>query len=231
MTLPAPCQLLIAAALGAALAGCDSQVDPSYPGEAVLRLRGTAVGFAATEVAGTALIAWNSNAGPEVPSGPRTSEGLQARFPSDLTVEVLSQPPNEAFFAVEGETARIAEGYLFLVRAGASSPPAGDDFIGEAFDSVLVYVDGTVQPSTLTASYLGGVLPAGFHLMDRRATADVSDAQQYFADRCASALSAAQNLSPADAQLACKPPRRYQLSPTADDLGTSLIFYRHLGGP
>jgi hypothetical protein len=226
-----PRTLLIGAIAAATLEGCDSQVDPSYPGEAVVRLRGTAVGFGADEVAATAAIVWNSNSGPDVPSGPRTIESLRARFPADLTVEVLALPPREAFFAVEGETARVAEGYLYLVRAGAARPPSGDDFIGQAFDTSLVYVEGVVQPGSLTAKYLGGVLPAGYHLMDWRATAEASEAQRYFADRCALPLAAARNLSLEAAQLACRLQRRYQLSGAARDLDTGLVFYRHLGGP
>jgi hypothetical protein len=226
-----PRTLLIGAVALATLPGCDSQVDPSYPGEAVVRLSGTAVGFGPDEVAGAAIIVWNSNSGPEVPSGPRTVESLRARFPADLTVEVLSRPPQEAFFAVDGETARVAEGYIFLVRAGASRPPSGDDFIGQAFDTALVYVEGVVQPDSVTAKYLGGVLPPGYHLTDWRATADVSEAQRYFADRCAAPLAAARNLSIEAAQLACRLPRRYQLSGAAEDLDTVLVFYAHLGGP
>jgi hypothetical protein len=231
MTLIVPRPLLPAILLGATLLGCEAQVDPSYPGEAMVRLRGTAVGFAADEVAGSAAIVWNSNAGPEVPSGPRSVESLQAHFPADLTVEVLSRPPEQAFFAVEGETARLAEGYIYLVRAGAGRPPVGADFIGQAFDSVLVYVDGTVQPDSLTARYLGGVLPAGYHLADWRATAEVSDAQGYFADRCVGPLAASPGFTLEDAQTACRLPRRYQLSPAAGDLENPLVFFRHLGGP
>lgn len=231
MSLTMPRPLLSAIVLGATLLACEAQVDPSYPGEAMVGLRGTAVGFGADEVAGSAAIVWNSNAGPEVPSGPRSGESLQAHFPADVTVEVLSRPPEEAFFAVEGESARLAEGYIYLVRVGAARPPLGADFIGQAFDSVLMYVDGTVQPDSLTAQYLGGVLPAGYHLVDWRATAEVSDAQRYFADRCVGPLAASSGLTIADAQAACRLPRRYQLSPAAADLATPLVFFRHLGGP
>ena len=223
--------LLLGVLTGAGLAACDSQVDPSYPGTAVIELRGTAIGFGADDAAGSVGIVWNSNAGPDVPSGPTTIASLRARFPSDLTIDVLAPPPEEAFFSVEGEPARVAEGYVYLLRAGAAHPPAGPDFIGQAFDSVLVYVDGILQPGSLAAAYLGGVVPAGYHLADRRATADLSDAQRYFADRCANTLAAARGLSMDEAELACGPPRRYQLSAAADDLATRLIFYRHLGGP
>lgn len=118
-------QLLLGAILGAGLAGCDSQVEPSYPGEPIVELRGTAIGFRTDDAAGSVAIAWNSNAGPEIPSGPVTSESLRAHFTADLTIDVLARPPEAAFFAVEGEGVRIAEGYLYLVRAGAGRPPAG----------------------------------------------------------------------------------------------------------
>jgi hypothetical protein len=196
------------------LLGCDAQVDPSYTGEAMATIRGTTAGFGLDEVADSAAILWNANRGADVPSGPIAPAILHAHLPASLSLIVLSPPPAEAFFAVDGETARVAEGYLHLLRPGAGAAPTIVDFVGVALDVALVYIEGTVEPDGLTAKYLGGVLTPGYHLVRWRATAELSEAQAYFAARCAAESAAGD----------CGLRRRYQLSPSPGDLETPVTF-------
>jgi hypothetical protein len=210
-------------ALLALLAGCDTLVDPSYPGEAMARLRGTIVGFGVEQVGDSAAILWNRNVGPSVPSGPFGLAPLVPSFPSGLTIHVLAPPPEEAYFGVTGENAQIAEAYLYLVRPGTTEPIASLDLVGTAVDSVLVYVRGEVQPGSMTASYLGGVRAPGYHLLDWRATAELTDAQSHFSERCAAEMPGA--------AAACRAKRLYRLVDTPADLDTELVFYRQGGGP
>ncbi len=206
-------------ALCALLLGCDAQVDSSYPGEALARISGTTAGFGLDEVAGSAAILWNANRGPDVPSGPVSAAVLHPHGPAALTFIVISAPPPEAFFAVDGDGGRVAEGYLHLVRAGAGDAPTIDDFVGTAIDFALVYVDGSIAEGSLMAAYLGGVPAPGYHLARWRATAGLSAAQATFADRCAAAWPDAD----------CGASRRYQLLPTAEDLDTAVSFVGHVG--
>jgi hypothetical protein len=216
-------------ALLGVLAGCEPLVDPGYPGEPMARLHGTIVGVDPERVADSVAILWNRNVGPSVPSGPIALAPLHPAFPAALTIDVLAAPPDDAFFAVAGDTARIAEGYLYLVRAGAEPPIETRDFSATAVDFVLVYVDGDVAPGSLTADYLGGVLAPGYHLRDWRATLDLSPAQAYFGARCADAVSDA---GAVDGQVeACRAKRRYRLVDAAADLGTEMVFYPTNGGP
>ncbi len=222
------CGLLVLSSLP--LSGCDAQVDPSYAGEAAARIRGTAVGFDDGETAGAAAILWNRNDGPDVPSGPLESEPLHQSFPSGLGIDVLGKPPAGAFFGFPDEGAAIAEGYLFLVREGVDGAPTVNDLVAAAVDHVLVYVEGRVEPDSLTAAYLGGVRAPGYHLLWWLPTADLTDAQRALASRCADALVAAGSTTPDQAAADCRAPRLYQLTGTAADLATIVPFFRHQGG-
>ncbi len=212
------------------LSGCDAQVDPTYAGEASARIRGTAVGFDDGETAGSAAILWDCNDGPDVPSGPLESEPLHVSFPSGLAIDVLGNPPAGAFFGFPDEGAAIAEGYLFLVREGVERAPTEDDLVATAVNHVLVYVEGVVEPGSMTAAYLGGVRAPGYHLLWWLPTAEPSDPQALLASRCADALVAAGSTTPEEAAARCRAPRLYQLTGTATDLGTVVPFFRHQGG-
>src|SRR5262249_48183973 len=143
------------ALLAGAVGACDAQVDPSYGGEPLVRLRGTAAGFDPGQIRSGSIV-WNRNAGIDVPSGPTVDEPIFLDFPTTITFDVLGTPPEGAFFSVDGETASLAEGYLHLDDGNGA-------IVGTAVDVVLVHVRGTVAPGSLTAGYLGGVRAPGFH--------------------------------------------------------------------
>jgi hypothetical protein len=187
------------------LAACDAQVDAEYPGEPVARVHGTAVGFSPEDVADGAGVRWNTQQGVDLTAGPVTLLPFEATPPAGVTVLVLAAPPEEAYFGFDDGSPRIAEGALFLTR--------GDDRVGVTIDTALVFVDGEVPLGSLAALYLGGMPVPGFHLYDERATAVLSEPQAYFAMRCGGGE-------------ACTQPRLYQLVPTADDLATTVPFFR-----
>jgi len=188
-----------------ALLACDAQVDADYAGEPLVRLHGTAIGFAPADVADGAAVRWNPQRGSDLTSGPRTALPMEAAPPSGLSVLVLGEPPPDAYFAFDAPEPRIAEGALLLTRDGAP--------VGNTIDTVLVYVDGLVAAGSLAADYLGGTPAAGFHLYYLQATEDLGAAQDYLAMRCGGGD-------------ACRDPRRYRLDLTPDDLATSLQFFR-----
>jgi hypothetical protein len=218
----------LAALLLAVVAGCDAQVDGSYPGQAVIRLQGTAIGFGVEEVEAAAIV-WNQNRGHLVPSGPIAAQPMHPVFPAALTISILAPPPDEAYFGVDGETSSIAEGYLHLVGAGAGDDVGVDDFVGAAVDLVLVHVRGEVDPAGLLAAYLGGARSPGFHLLGWRATAELSDAQAYFTERCAEQMVADGILTADVAQSECRFKRLYRLIDSSDGIDTRLQFYPWTG--
>lgn len=187
------------------VAACDAQVDAGYAGQPVARLSGTAAGFGIADVVDAAQVRWNPQRGAELTAGPREALPIESAPPSSLTVLVLAEPPDDAYFGFEGEPARLAEGALFLTGDGA--------VVGEAIDDLLVYVDGEVAPGSLAASYLGDALAPGFHLLDQRATAELTPAQAVLAARCGGGE-------------ACRVPRLYRLVATPADLATEVVFFR-----
>jgi hypothetical protein len=201
--------LLAALALGA----CDAQVAADYPGEPLVRIRGVAIGFDDGQTASAAAVRWNPQRGADLTAGPRQALPLRTRPPAGVTLEVVTAPVEQAYFGFAGEPARIAEGTLFLTH--------GDALVGEAIDFALVHLDGEAAPGSLAAAYLGGALAPGFHLLDVRATAELTPPQAYLAARCREAEG--------EEAAACRASRLYELIPTPDDLDTALPFFVHLG--
>src|SRR5262249_52376652 len=101
-------------------------------------LHGMTAGFGRDEAAASGAIQWNANRDADVPSGPISAALLRGDLPSSLTFIVLSPPPADAFFGVDGDGCRVAEGYLHLVRPQAGPVPVDDDFVGAAIDVALV---------------------------------------------------------------------------------------------
>jgi hypothetical protein len=186
------------------LAACDAQVDGSYAGDALVRLRGVAVGFPADATIDGAAVRWTAQTGAQLDAGPMQPLPLDLA-PSAVIVPIVARPPADAMFGFAGEPARIAEGTLMLTD--------GDAIVGVAIDFALVYVDGDVAAGSLGADYLGGTAAPGFHLCDVRATARLTDAQAYLAAQCGGTA-------------ACIDPRLYRLEPMPDDLRSELQFFR-----
>ena len=187
------------------VAACDAQVDADYAGAPLARVHGTAAGFDQDDVVDAAVVRWNPQRGADLTAGPREALPIESAPPSSLTVLVLAEPPDDAYFGFDGEPARLAEGALFLTHDGA--------VIGEAVDEPLVYVDGEVAPGSLAAAYLGDALAPGFHVLDQRATAELTAPQAVLAARCGGGE-------------ACRVPRLYRLVATPTDLATEVVFFR-----
>jgi len=186
------------------LTACDAQVDTRYAGEPLVRVRGTAIGFSPEDLADGAAVRWNPQRGTDLTVGPMTVLPMEPLPPSGLSVSVVATPPDDAYFGFDGEPA-LAEGALLLTQGGT--------VVGTAIDMRLVFIDGEVAPDSLTAAYLGGALAPGFHLYIARPTAELTDAQAYFAMRCGGGG-------------ACRAPRLYKLVATPSDLATQVQFFR-----
>ncbi|HEV7554216.1 MAG TPA: hypothetical protein VGO00_02110 [Kofleriaceae bacterium] len=186
------------------LAACDAQVDGTYAGEPLVVLHGSAIGFSSGEVTDGAAIRWNTQVGSDLTAGPTDPLPLATRPPSDLTIGIVADPSDDVRFGFDDGT-HIAEGTLFLTD--------GDERVGEAIAMALVYVTGEIAPGSLAAGYLGGMPAPGYHLCDVRATAELTDAQAYFAAKCGS-------------DDACRQSRLYRLAVTSDDLATTLQFFQ-----
>ena len=209
----------------ATLLGCDAQVDFVYSGEPLARLHGVAVGFGEEELGDTVAVMWNANRGYQVPSGPVVLQPLRPSSPSDLGIHLLAPPPDAAFFRLGDGAGDIAEGYLFLLPPDAGDSVEPDDFVGTALGNVVVYVRGEVQPGSLTEEFLGGAWAEGYHVLDWRATAELTASQAELAGRCTDEMVEAGILARAAAETECRRTRLYRLVGTPADLETQLVFY------
>lgn len=204
----------------AGVAACDPLVNVDYAGEPLVRLQGVASilrkDAGTTQVDGAML--W------QVPSAAGvkgfTRVPLRTEFPA-LWLDVVSLPRPEVSFQVASGEPVIAEAYLHVVRRAAGPVVRGDDFVATELGHALVYVGGELAPDGVTASYLGGALEPGFHIVRRSSTSELTAPQRQLVERCATESPGG---PPDRIRASCTAQHLYRLSPTPDDVDTVLRF-------
>ncbi len=171
----APGARLAAALVAAALAGCGAQAEPGYLGEPLVTLTGSvAAGPATASQPVEAAVLWQRGLGLSTEGqvlGARAAVAAGGGF--TLT---LHQPPPEAVrLALAPGEPRLARATAAAVPLGITAPAASG--LGSANDPDtprsygidpahwLVWLEGDAPAGSLTAWWLGGPLPAGFHLV------------------------------------------------------------------
>ena len=212
-------RIAIIAALGA---GCGSLTDAEYAGEPILRLQGVASGprLSRETTAGVqAAVLWQ---GPTAAGAVDfTRLPLHVEFPA-FWIDVLALPHEAAMRQLESSAPAVAEAYLHIVKPGTQTLPRADDFLATDYQHVLVYVADLCSPGSMTASYLGAPLDAGFHVMVRTTVDQLTAPQLLLVEQCVARMS---DTPPARARASCTELHRYQLTPAADDLETTLQFH------
>jgi hypothetical protein len=106
---------MIGSGAGAAVTGCEAQIDGDYRGAPIARLVGRVTSQADALPAEAAIaLAWETEGGAEL-SG--TFVPLEPRFPAEYSIELYQVPPEEHLH-YQSDTAsgmQIAEGSLLLV--------------------------------------------------------------------------------------------------------------------
>jgi hypothetical protein len=158
--------------------GCDPKVDSDYKGEVLTSLRGAVVGEPAPSPDMDQFevhVDWFWYEATDDPSG--TSDELQlvevtAEFPFGFRLDFFEPPA--VLHDVGGIQMNLAE--MYILSAPYPSPEVGGrvPFYAMADRHVLVYLESDVPPGSLAAAFLGGPLPAGFHLMEATQRADCS---------------------------------------------------------
>jgi hypothetical protein len=159
-----------------ALAACDSQVPPSYLGEPLVRLHGTASADDALPPGVSAELHWIIFF-PSIPEDRNhyaagyASLGTRGEFPARIVIEVYNYPleiwlndftrggelPDESMIG-------LAEFRESGEQDDLRSPPGSYWFSFSR--QVLVYVDRDILPGTVSATFVGAALPAGFHVLE-----------------------------------------------------------------
>jgi hypothetical protein len=193
-------RVMRAAVLAVLAIGCDSLAGRDYVGEPMFTMTGS---FASSEVApsdpvtGVALM-WQDARGAGGPGVATTTVPVAIAFPATFRVDVPVPPPDGARFALGGVT--LAEAYVYVVTAGGE--PRGSDRT-----HALVFASAEVAAGTVAADYLGGAMPAGYHLR-QFAIAPPGAAQNQLIESC---------VAGGATRDACQARRGYQLGPIGDD--------------
>jgi hypothetical protein len=201
------------------LGACGSLVDVNYGGEPMFRLQGLAATRRSDPVSSTGVEAAALWQGTSARAAVFTPMPLDIAFPT-FWIDVVATPGDEVAFQLAPGEPPIAEAYLHIVKPDRLAH-AGE-LLASDYEHALVYVGGAVPPGGVTASYLGGPLEPGFHVMVRQAVPELTAAQQILVDRCAAQ---ATDAPPAIARANCTAERLYRLDRSAADLQTLLHFH------
>lgn len=213
-----------------ALASCDPQADPAYPGEPLLTLRGQVKSSGALPALEAAML-WQHGDPPLISDEDlATRAPVETGFPASFTVHLYHPPP-------AGARRTLATGEVVWARAVAAAVPygiaasqlaggaagaptvAGNPNYGVDANHWVVYLAADAPAASITAWWLGAPLSQGFHLV-RVAAVNPKCITQAQLDACAKDLAARGapddgSANPGTARGFCLAP--YRLSPAPPD--------------
>jgi hypothetical protein len=161
------------------LAACSSQAATTYPGEALATLSGTVKTSSSTSTTPSsgpmdAALVWaNVQFSPDEQLIQNVewvgeSAPVSGAFPATFTLNVYQPPPDSALIACPSSSAHIAVAFIVAVPSATSlSGGSLTKAVGEAYDSMLLYLD-TDEPAGWSCLANMGFAYAptkGFHLM------------------------------------------------------------------
>ncbi len=211
-------------AVAAALAGCDSQAGPEYRGEPLVRLDGTASSEGPIAEGVSAKLQWVQFLAepivldadvfrPAIDVSPGSPLRPQGDTPTHLVLEVFDRPgPWLNDFSRGGADPRESRIAMSEIQEDGDGLREPSGALWYAYSrQVLVYVEKDVRPGTVSETFVGAPLHAGFHVLD------VVDAP------CDSYLPAD---DPMEGELDCLRPAREDLHTRLD-----LRFVRYMEDP
>src|SRR4051812_41883193 len=152
-----------------AAAACSSQKTPDYAGDPLAQVHGTITSSAPAASEVIVAVGW---AGGD--NGVKVDVGVRGDFPARFSLDILSPPPpdfritlNQSETAAEAaDEVRFSVGTIFAYPPGVQDPLSKNTpTLGVVEDFMVAYVERDAQPGSRAATFLGGPLRAGFHLM------------------------------------------------------------------
>ncbi len=171
-----PRWLLLLPLLGGA--GCDSQVSPDYPGEPLVSLHGQVTSSSPLPLPQLEVgLLWQR--GPPPSTGDEqlaTKAAVQGEFPAQFILRLYHPAPEAARQPLRTGEVRFARANAAVLPVGIAQPGANFanvNSIAYALDSQhwFLFLEQPVPTGSLTEWWLGGALPAGYHLLNVLATA------------------------------------------------------------
>ncbi|MDI1451595.1 hypothetical protein [Polyangium sp. 6x1] len=154
------------------VAGCDSQVDPTYQGEPLATVQGSVVNDGSAASAAEVALIWAlPQQNPDGLFG--TNAAVSGQFPASFTLPIFAPPPDAALITAEetGED-KVGLALILAVEPGTSEgaitgfEQVEANMLGMSEGHVLVYVDHELAPGSIWESLLGGRPSPGYHLME-----------------------------------------------------------------
>jgi|1185.fasta_scaffold00565_4 hypothetical protein len=153
---------------------CQPQAEPDYPGEPLLTLRGQVKNAGPLPQLEAAML-WQRGDPPSMDQQDlATRAPVEATFPATFTVHLYHPPP-------EAARRTLAPGEPTYARANAAAIPAGiaasqvaagpapvagpPSNYGVDANHWIIHLSSEAGPSSVTAWWLGGPMPAGFHVV------------------------------------------------------------------
>ncbi len=168
-----------------ALAGCGSQVAPDYPGQPLVSLTGQVTSTSRVP-SGQVEVALLWQRGPPPSTGDEslaTTAAVQGEFPAQFVLHLYHPPPPAALEALQAGEVSFARANAAVLPedvatvaknlASQANAPASDiSTTAYALDELhwFLFLNQDVPANSLTEWWLGGALPAGYHLLNVLAT-------------------------------------------------------------
>lgn len=171
-----PWWLMLLPVLGGA--ACDSQVSPDYPGEALVSLHGQVTSTSPLPLPQVEVgLLWQR--GPPPSTGDEqlaTKAAVQGEFPAQFVLRLYHPAPEAARQPLRAGEVRFARANAAVLPVGIAQPSASFadvNSIAYALDTAhwFLFLEQSVPTGSLTEWWLGGALPAGYHLLNVLATA------------------------------------------------------------
>jgi hypothetical protein len=152
--------------------GCDSQVSPDYPGEPLVSLRGQVTSNSPLPLPQVEVgLLWQRGPPPSTDDEQlATRASVKGEFPATFVLRLYHPAPEAARLRLRDGEVRFARANAAVLPVGiaqADAPFANVSSIAYALDRVhwFLFLEEAVPAGSLTEWWLGGVLPAGYHLL------------------------------------------------------------------
>ncbi len=165
------------------MASCDSQVSPDYPGQPLVSLTGEVTSTSSSYL-GPVEVALLWQRGPPPSTGDETlatKAAVQGEFPAQFVLYLYHPPPQAALQTLQPGEVSFARANAAVVSQGvanalaampSTSGPVDVSNTAYALDTLhwFLFLEEAVPANSLTEWWLGGALPAGYHLLNVLAT-------------------------------------------------------------
>ena len=164
---------LLAVIAGAVLVSCDPAAQPSYLGDPLLTLRGQVMSSGPIDAPLEAAMLWQRGPPPSTNDQElATRAPVQSGFPATFTLHLYQPPPAAAVRSLlpgqvtyaRANAAAIPYGIAAAAGAPVATPPSNPSYALDPNHWVM-YLPADAPAGSLMEWWLGGSLPAGFHLL------------------------------------------------------------------